>query len=47
MRNIPLGPLWSDVSDPELEALLRPAAAFDHPEDVVRRKTRDPIVLRT
>jgi hypothetical protein len=36
MRNIPLGPLWSDVSDPELEALLRPAAAFDQPEDVVQ-----------
>jgi hypothetical protein len=35
MRNIPLGPLWSEVADPELESLLHPASAFDHPRDVV------------
>ena len=35
MRHIPLTPLWSDI-DPELDALLRPASAFDHPQDVVR-----------
>ena len=35
MRHIPLAPLWSDI-DPELDALLHPASAFDHPQDVVR-----------
>jgi hypothetical protein len=35
MRDIPLGPLWSDVADPELGSLLHPASAFDHPRDVV------------
>jgi hypothetical protein len=36
MRHIPLAPLWSDLSDPELDTLLHPASAFDHPRDVVR-----------
>jgi hypothetical protein len=35
MRHIPLAPLWSDI-DPELDSLLRPSSAFDHPLDVVR-----------
>ena len=35
MRHIPLSPLWSDI-DPELDSLLHPASAFDHPQDVVR-----------
>jgi hypothetical protein len=35
MRHISLAPLWSDFSDPELNALLHPASAFDHPRDVV------------
>jgi hypothetical protein len=36
MRHIPFAPLWSDFSDPELNTLLHPASAFDHPRDVVR-----------
>jgi hypothetical protein len=36
MRHIPLAPLWSEFSDPELDTLLHPASAFDHPRDVVR-----------
>jgi hypothetical protein len=36
MSNIPLAPLWSHISDPELDSLLHPASAFDHPQDVVR-----------
>ena len=36
MRSMPLGPLWSDVDDPELDSLLHPASAFDHPWDVVK-----------
>jgi hypothetical protein len=36
MRHIPLTPLWSEFSDPELDTLLHPASAFDHPRDVVR-----------
>jgi hypothetical protein len=35
MRNIQLAPMWSAVTDPELNALLHPASAFDHPRDVV------------
>ena len=35
MRHIGLAPLWSDI-DPELDSLLHPASAFDHPQDVVR-----------
>jgi hypothetical protein len=35
MRHIRLAPLWSDI-DPELDSLLHPASAFDHPQDVVR-----------
>ena len=35
MRNVPLGPMWSAVTDPELNVLLHPASAFDHPRDVV------------
>jgi hypothetical protein len=34
MRHIPVAPIWSD--DPELDSLLHPAWAFDHPLDVVR-----------
>jgi hypothetical protein len=36
MRHIPLTPLWSEFSDPELDTLLHPASTFDHPRDVVR-----------
>jgi hypothetical protein len=36
MRHIPLPPLLSDFADPELDKLLHPASAFDHPRDVVR-----------
>jgi len=36
MRHIPLAPVWSDVTDPELDCLLHPASAFDHPQDVVK-----------
>jgi hypothetical protein len=35
MSNIPRGPMWSAVTDPDLNALLHPASAFDHPRDVV------------
>ena len=35
MRNIPLAPMWSAVTDPHSIALLHPASAFDHPRDVV------------
>jgi hypothetical protein len=35
MRNILLAPMWSAVSDPDLNALLHPASAFDHPREVV------------
>ena len=35
MRHIPLAPLWSDI-EPELDSLLHPASAFDHPLDVVK-----------
>ena len=35
MRHIRLIPL-SEFSDPELDTLLHPASAFDHPRDVVR-----------
>jgi hypothetical protein len=35
MRNIPLAPMWSAVTDPDLKALLHPALAFDHPREVV------------
>jgi hypothetical protein len=35
MRNIPLGPMWSAVTDPDLNALLHPASAFEHPREVV------------
>ena len=35
MRHIRLAPLCSDI-DPELDSLLHPASAFDHPQDVVR-----------
>jgi hypothetical protein len=34
MRHVPLAPLRSN--DPELDSLLHPALAFDHPRDVVR-----------
>jgi hypothetical protein len=36
MRHIPLAPFGSGVTDPELETLLHPASAFNHPGDVVR-----------
>jgi len=36
MRHIPLPPFLSDLGDPELDQLLHPASAFDHPRDVVR-----------
>jgi hypothetical protein len=36
MRHIPLAPLCSEFSDPELDTLLHPASAFDRPRDVVR-----------
>jgi hypothetical protein len=36
MRHIPLPPFLSDLADPELDQLLHPASAFDHPRDVVR-----------
>jgi hypothetical protein len=29
-------PLWAKVEDPELEPLLHPGTAFDHPLDVLR-----------
>jgi hypothetical protein len=51
MRNIPLAPMWSAVTDPHSIALLHPASAFDHPRDVVNdpdlttEETRDPLVL--
>ena len=35
MRNILLAPMWSAVTDPDLNALLHPASAFDHPREVV------------
>jgi hypothetical protein len=35
MRNVPIGPMWPAVTDPDLNALLHPASAFDHPQDVV------------
>jgi hypothetical protein len=35
MRNITLAPMWSAVTDPDLNLLLHPASAFDHPMDVV------------
>ena len=35
MRNVPLGPMWSAVTDPDLNALLHPASAFERPQDVV------------
>jgi hypothetical protein len=35
MRNIQLAPMWSAMTDPDLNALLHPASAFDHPRDVV------------
>jgi hypothetical protein len=35
MRNIPFAPMWSDVTDPDLNVLLHPASAFEHPRDVV------------
>jgi hypothetical protein len=35
MRNFPLAPMWSAVTDPDSIALLHPASAFDHPRDVV------------
>jgi hypothetical protein len=34
MRTIPRAALWN-VPDPDLDALLHPASAFDHPQDVV------------
>ena len=34
MRSI--GPFWPDVGDSELQCLLHPASAFDHPQDVLR-----------
>ena len=27
MRNVPVGPMWSAVTDPDLNALLQPASA--------------------
>jgi hypothetical protein len=36
MSNTPLAPLWLDIDDPELNSLLHPASAFDHPQDVLR-----------
>jgi hypothetical protein len=33
MRSI--GPFWPDVGDSEIKALLHPASAFGHPQDVV------------
>jgi hypothetical protein len=35
MRTIPFA-LWSNTADPELDGLLHPASAFDHPQDVLR-----------
>jgi hypothetical protein len=35
MRNALLAPMWASLSDPELDALLHPASAFDHPRDVL------------
>ena len=35
MRNMPFGALWSEMNDPDLESLLHPGSAFDHPRDVV------------
>jgi hypothetical protein len=35
MRNIPFAPMWSDVTDPDLNVLLHPASAFEYPRDVV------------
>ena len=35
MRNILLTPMWSAVTEPNLNALLHPASAFDHPREVV------------
>jgi hypothetical protein len=34
-NKFPLAPMWSVVTDPDLNALLHPASAFDHPRDVV------------
>jgi len=31
----PLAALWAQVEDPELRSLLHPAAAYDHPQDVL------------
>jgi hypothetical protein len=33
MRNVLLAPMWSAVTDPDLNALLHPASAFEHPRD--------------
>jgi hypothetical protein len=35
MRNVLLAPMWSAVTDPDLNALLHPASAFEHPREVV------------
>lgn len=35
MSSLPLIPMWSAVTDPQLNALLHPATAFDHPRDVL------------
>jgi len=35
MSHAEIQPLWAAVQDPELEPLLHPATAFDHPLDVV------------
>jgi hypothetical protein len=35
MSGIPIHSVWSPTDDPELESLLHPASAFDHPRDVV------------
>jgi hypothetical protein len=35
MSKIPLVPSWWACADPDLNTLLHPASAFDHPRDVV------------
>ena len=34
MRNVPLGPMWSAVTDPDLNALLHPASVLGFLEEL-------------
>jgi hypothetical protein len=47
MRHIPLPPFLSDLGDPELDQLLHPASAFDHPcAEVFQRGIRELLLQR-